>query len=214
MKYCPNCGVQAEEDQKFCGDCGARLTLDPLPTEPVYTEDERLKNDPALASHAPEPKPGKKPRVPELTLEPDLWGYGAAAAAAAPARPAEAAPAPQAAEAAPVAVEQREAPDFAPVTEEIPYEREAPDNVPNDYTMSARPDVPAAKKAPDETLMLIWSIILTCLFSICGIVGLVKTIKARKTQDPDQKAGLLNAAKIWLIIGTVLHLLPYLAELL
>ncbi len=86
--------------------------------------------------------------------------------------------------------------------------------MPNDYTMAARRDVPAAKKAPDETLMLIWSIILTCLFSICGIVGLVKTIKARKTQDPDQKAGLLNAAKIWLIIGTVLPLLPYLAELL
>ncbi|MBR1566683.1 MAG: hypothetical protein IJ649_07965, partial [Oscillospiraceae bacterium] len=86
-------------------------------------------------------------------------------------------------------------------------------DLPNDYTMSGTPDS-SAQKMPDETLMLIWSIVLTCFCSICGIVGLVKTVKARKTMDPVMKYKLLNSAKIWLIIGTVLHVLPFLADLL
>jgi len=42
----------------------------------------------------------------------------------------------------------------------------------------------------------------------------VKTVKAQKTMDPVMKYKLLNSAKIWLIIGTVLHVLPFFAELL
>ena len=66
---------------------------------------------------------------------------------------------------------------------------------------------------PDETLMLIWSIILTCMCSIPGIVGLVKTVKARKAFSLAQKTKLLSSAKIWLIVGTVLYLLPLLSNL-
>ena len=69
------------------------------------------------------------------------------------------------------------------------------------------------KKMPDETLMLVWSIILTCLCSVCGIVGLVKTIKARKELNYNLKYKLLSSAKIWLIVGTALHVLPFLSEL-
>ena len=79
--------------------------------------------------------------------------------------------------------------------------------------MSGTPASPA-QKMPDQNLMLVWSIVLTCLCSVCGIVGLVKTVKAQKTMDPVMKYKLLNSAKIWLIIGTVLHVLPFFAELL
>ena len=85
--------------------------------------------------------------------------------------------------------------------------------LPNDYTMSGTPAVPA-QKMPDQTLMLVWSIILTCLCSVCGVVGLVKTVKAQKTLDPTLRYKLLSSAKIWLIIGTALRVLPFLAELL
>ena len=89
------------------------------------------------------------------------------------------------------------------------------DTLPNDYTMSRgqTPDM-GDKKMPDETLMMIWSIVLTCLCSVCGIVGLVKTIKARKTMDNVTKYKLLSSARTWLIAGTILHLLPFLANLL
>ena len=87
MPYCPNCGVEVDGEQKFCGECGARLALDPLPNEPVYTDDERLKNDPALASGDPAPKQKKAPKIPELTLEPDLWGIPVEKPAAEPKRP-------------------------------------------------------------------------------------------------------------------------------
>lgn len=257
MPYCPNCGVEVDGEQRFCGECGARLALDPLPNEPVYTEDERLKNDPVLnASKEPGATSRKEPKVPELTLEPDLWGLGAdkpaepkppkkepeltlepdvwglGAAAAAAAKPAE-----PAAAAIPAPKEAAEpSSSYALAKEEIPFQREevrqetrweetqrreepawqeAASELPNDYTMSGAAGAsPTEKKLPDETLMLVWSIILTGTFSICGIVGLVKTIKARKTTDPAEKSRLLSAAKIWLIVGTAFRVLPILAELL
>ena len=86
MKYCPNCGAPIEDNHKFCANCGHKLEAPEaveLPPEPVYTDDPALVNDPVLApSPAPAPKP-KAEKVPELTLEPDLWGLGAAATAAA-----------------------------------------------------------------------------------------------------------------------------------
>ncbi len=270
MKYCPNCGVAVEEGQRYCGECGAKLEFDPLPAEPVYTENERLKSDPVLNAAAQSPAPKskkKKEKVPELTLEPDLWELGGGAAAAAAkepvkkeekvpeltlepdawgkkakaaeaAKPAEpAAPAaPAEAAAAAVAALPEQEPEIAHRADDRDYERadaeyhgpargtqgdyrrpkaeQRYDTLPNDYTMS-RGQTPEMtdKKMPDETLMLVWSIVLTCLCSVCGIVGLVKTIKARKTMDNVMKYKLLSSAKIWLIAGTILHVLPFLANL-
>ena len=251
MKTCPNCGVPVEEGQRFCGECGAQLNL---PREPVYTEDKRRKQDPALNKAVPGPMPKKEQKVPELTLEPDLWGSGAAAAAAPAPEPkkeqkvpeltlepdslkkssaaaAAAAPEPEPVKAANADGASAEAADR---TEDRDYDR--PDaeyhgpaqggqrhytsrqsagqqtELPHDYTMSQTPPE-QQKKAPDETLMLIWSIILSSFCSVCGIVGLVKTIKARKTMDGAMKYRLLNSAKIWLIIGTALHVIPFLMDL-
>lgn len=271
MKYCPNCGVEVEDGQRFCGECGAQLAFDPLPAEPVYTEDERLKSDPVLNSKTePAGKPKKKPKVPELTLEPDVWGLGpdkpaepkppkkepeltlepdvwglgaAAPPAAAPAKPAQAAAAAVAAAPAPKeSAAQTDSASYAYAKEEIPFQREeiprreeareeasprqeearreetrwqeASSSLPHDYTMSGGRSFSAEKKLPDETLMLIWSIVLSGTFSICGIVGLVKTLKARKTTDRREKKRLLSSAKTWLIVGTALRVLPILAELL
>ena len=281
MKYCPNCGVAVEDGQRYCGECGAKLEFDPMPAEPVYTENERLKSDPVLNAAAQSPTPKskkKKEKVPELTLEPDIWELGGAAAAAAkepekkeekipeltlepevwgkkakaaeaakaaePAAPAEAA----AAAAAAVAALPEKEPEIAQRADTRDYERadaeyhgpardtreddrraeaehdyerpdaeyhgpargtqgdyqrpkaERYDTLPNDYTMSRgqTPDM-GDKKMPDETLMMIWSIVLTCLCSVCGIVGLVKTIKARKTMDNVMKYKLLSSAKTWLM---------------
>ena len=246
MKHCPNCGVEVEEGQKYCGECGTKLDFEPLPKEPVYTEDERLKNDPTLNAAAQEPMPRarrKREKVPELTLEPDLWGAGAAAAAQAePETPAQKSD--RAADAL-RAVEEQGPTVISEKTEDRDYERpdaeyhgpaqgshgdyRAPrqnarrqntrrqsaqrQTAPNTRT-AAEPPHMSAEKMPDETLMLIWSIILTCLCSVCGIVGLVKTIKARKTMDLAAKYRLLSSAKIWLIVGTALHVLPMIAEIL
>lgn len=293
MKYCPNCGVAVEEDQRYCGECGAKLEFDPMPAEPVYTENERLKNDPVLnaAAQSPAPKSKKKEKVPELTLEPDIWALGGGAAAAAakepekkeekmpeltlepdvwgkakaaeaakPAEPAAPAEAAAAAAAAVAALPEKE-PEIAQRADIRDYERadaeyhgpargtreddrqaktehdyeradaeyhgpargtqgdyqrpkaERYDTLPNDYTMSRgqTPDM-GDKKMPDETLMMIWSIVLTCLCSVCGIVGLVKTIKARKLPWTE-RLRLLNSAKIWLIVGTALYALGFIGGL-
>ena len=61
--------------------------------------------------------------------------------------------------------------------------------------------------------MLIWSIILTVMCNIPGIVGLVKTVKARKAISLAQKAKLLASAKIWLIIGTAFYAMAFIGNL-
>lgn len=208
MKTCPKCGVAVEEGQRYCGECGTRLFLTDLPPEPVYTDDERRKNDPALNAAVSGPQPGRSDTVPELTLEPELWGASAVATA----------PEPELSAAAPDLDYERPDAEYHGPAQGSHGDFYAPreeryDTLPNDYTMSgAAPE--DAKKLPDETLMLIWSIILTCLCSVCGIVGLVKTVKARKEPSLDLKYKLLSSAKIWLIVGTVLHILPFLADLL
>ena len=243
MKFCPNCGAPIEEGHKFCANCGAKLAAPEMPSEPVYTDDPALLNHPALQSTpAPEAPAQNGEKVPELTLEPDLWGMPQAAKPAEAAAPAAASAAAPAAAAAAV-----QAPSYASVMEGVAYDndyrreqeerrkreearrlweeeqrrREAqaaqnprPDNVPNDYTMSQpvqeEQEVP---QLPDETLMLIWSIVLTVLCSIPGIVGLVMTIKARSL-PLELKIRKLNTAKIWLIVGTALYALGFLGNLL
>ncbi|MDO4989146.1 MAG: zinc ribbon domain-containing protein [Eubacteriales bacterium] len=203
MKYCPNCGAPIEDGHKFCANCGEKLEAPApveLPPEPVYTDDPKLKQDPVLGASpsfdAPAPKDEK---VPELTLEPDLWGLGAAAAVQRAAAPAASV----------------QAPTYASVMEDVHYdnplrdEKEQSHELPGDYTMS-QPQEQGGEKAPNADLMLAWSIILTGLCSICGIVGLVKSIKARKAPW-QERVRLLNSAKIWLIVGTALHVLAYIA---
>ncbi len=244
MKFCPNCGAPVEEGHKFCAACGEKLSASDMPTEPVYTDDPALLSNPVLNQSPGFDAPAAKAeKVPELTLEPDLWGMPTAAQPAEPAAPAAAAVAASAAAAA-------EAPSYASVMEGVQYdndlrreqeerrkhreeelrrleearrEREAqaaqnpaPDNVPDGYTMSQPEYVPAEEEVPqlpDETLMLAWSIILTSLCSICGLVGLVKTIKARKAPTLGLKTKLLSSAKVWLIIGTAFRVMTLLGGL-
>ncbi len=247
MKYCPNCGAPIEDGHKFCANCGQRLAASVvMPPEPVYTDDPRLKQDPVLnASPSFDAPSSKEEKVPELTLEPDLWGLGTPAAAQSapkppdtgtpeltlepqlwgtgaaagqsapePAEPADAVM-PEPAQTAQAAASVQ-APVYAAVMEDIHYdnplrdEKEQAHELPNDYTMSKPPQQQNSEKAPNEDLMLAWSIILTALCSICGIVGLVKSVKARKAPW-EQKLRLLNSAKTWLIIGTALHVLGYIA---
>ena len=212
MKFCPNCGAPIEEDHKFCANCGQKLSPPAaMPKEPVYADDPALTGN-AMLNTPPsfDPPAPKEEKVPELTLEPDLWGLGASAAAAV-----QAAPQPEP-ESAPVPVQ---APSFANVVQDVPYdnplreEREQYANeLPNDYTMAPQQEQENAGAIPDETLMLVWSIILTGLCSICGVVGLVKTIKARKAPWA-QKVKLLNSAKVWLIVGTVLRVLGFIGTM-
>ena len=226
MKFCPNCGAAVEEGHKFCANCGEKLPQAEMPKEPVYTDDPALLNNPALQSTPAPVPPAQEEKVPELTLEPDLWGM------------------PQAAKPAEAAVQ---APSYAGVMEGVEYDndyrreqearrkreearrlweeeqrrREAqaaqnprPDTVPNDYTLSqSAPEEEAVPQLPDETLMLIWSIILTVMCNIPGIVGLVKTVKARKAISLAQKAKLLASAKIWLIIGTAFYAMAFIGNL-
>ena len=250
MRFCPNCGAAIEESHKFCANCGEKLPQAEMPKEPVYTDDPALLNNPALQSTPAPVPPAQEEKVPELTLEPDLWGMPQAAKpaeAAAPAAASAAAAAAVPAAAATAAAAAVQAPSYAGVMEGVEYDndyrreqearrkreearrlweeeqrrREAqaaqnprPDNVPNDYTMSqSAPEEEAVPQLPDETLMLIWSIVLTVMCNIPGIVGLVKTVKARKAISLAQKAKLLASAKIWLIIGTAFYAMAFIGNL-
>lgn len=213
MKYCPNCGAPIEAEHKFCANCGAKLEAAPveLPREPVYTDDPALTQNPVLntpPSFDP-PKP-KAEKIPELTLEPDLWDLGAAAAVQSAPEPAPAAQAEPVqtgalATQAPPAQERQEE---RPSTEEQTPLHE----LPHDYTMSQPEQELPQEALPDENLLLAWSIILTVLCSICGIVGLVKVLKARKAPW-SEKARLLKSAKTWLIVGTVIRALGFFGSL-
>ena len=197
MKYCPNCGTGVEENQRFCHNCGGKLSV--MPAEPYYTDDPALTKDPVLGVTPDfDPPAPKAEKVPNLTLEPDLWGDRAAAAQQAePAQPIQ-------------------EPTYASVMEGIEYQRETPEResyeLGDDYTMSLKQEE-AAVEEQDSALLLAWSIILTCLCSICGIVGLVKTVKARKEPNRTLRGKLLSSAKVWLIVGTALHVLAFLGNL-
>lgn len=207
MNFCPNCGAGLEPGQRFCHNCGERLAqpaASELPKEPVYTEDPALLADPLLNRPTQLRPPAREEKVPELTLEPELWSHAAGAAAAAAAAPER--PAAQAAQ----------EPVFASVAQEAHYdnplrdERAEPSELPHDYSM-AGPESAAA--VPDETAMLVWSIVLTMLCSICGVVGLVKTLRARRQPWGALKVKLLRSARVWLIAGTVIHAVFYLLNL-
>ena len=209
MKFCPNCGAPIEEDHKFCANCGQKLSPPAaMPKEPAYTDDPKLTANPILNTPPSfDPPAPKEEKVPELTLEPDLWGLGASAAAV------QAAPQP-APEPEPAPVQ---APSFAAVVQDVPYdnplrEEQYANELPNDYSMAPNPEQEGAKALPDETLMLVWSIILTGLCSVCGLVGLVKTVKARKAPWAE-KARLLNSAKVWLIVGTALRVIGFIGTM-